>query len=305
MKYILTSLVLCGLAAGLYAQSSLDLLTLSGRYGFPAKYDDSPSVGKATETGAMVNVKLPVKLSGSSIWYNDLTYTMFHVSNDIEFVRGIANPIHLHSFILQTGWYKRFGEGQGIQLLFAPRFMTDFDNASASNFQLGGIAMYEKRFSERLMLRFGAMYNDELGGPFVVPIVYSDWQINSKWSLVGMWPVFGKLNYQVSEKISAGISHFGLITSYRLGHPDYEGDYIERTSIDLSLFGRIRLAGNLHLEGRFGYAVGRSYKQFSADQTVPFRISIIKFGDERVEKNYLFKPGPIVDLRLVYNLPLQ
>jgi hypothetical protein len=305
MKKLLMLPALCGLVLGLYAQSSLDLLTLSGRYGIPASYDDPQFTDKATETGAMVNVKLPVKLSGSSIWYNDLTYTTFHVNNDNDFGTGVANPIHLHSFILQTGWYKRFGEGQGIQLLFAPRFMTDFENASGSNFQLGGIAMYEKRFSERLMLRFVAMYNDELGGPFVVPIVYSDWQINSKWSLVGMWPIFGKLNYQINEKISAGISHFGLITSYRLGHPDYEGDYIERTSIDLSLFGRIRLAGNLHLEGRFGYAVGRSYKQFSADQTVPFRISIIKFGDERVEKNQLFDQGLIVDLRLVYNLPLK
>ena len=84
----------------------------------------------------------------------------------------------------------------------------------------------------------------------------------------------------------------------------YEGYYIERTSIDLSLFGRIRLAGNFHLEGRVGYALSRSYNQYSADQTVPFRIAIIKFNDERVAKNTLFDPGAIVNLRLVYNLPL-
>ena len=29
-----------------------------------------------------------------------------------------------------------------------------------------------------------------------------------------------------------------------------------------------------------------------------------KFGDERVEKNNIFDPGPIVNLRLIYNLPL-
>ncbi len=226
------------------------------------------------------------------------------VYNDIRMPAGLANPLSLQAFILQTGLYQKFGNGQGIQLLFAPRFMTDFEDAGRESFQFGGIVMYEKRFHDQLMMRFGAMYNDEMGGHMVIPLVYSDWQINSKWSLVGMWPIFGKINYKVSENFSTGISHFGMITSYSLGHPDYEGDYIERTSIDLALFGRIRVARNFHLEGRLGYSVGRLYEQFDADQTVPFRLSIISFGDERVAKNVLFNPGPIVNLRLVYNLPL-
>ncbi|MBA7561857.1 hypothetical protein ES708_03503 [subsurface metagenome] len=304
MKRISLALIFSCFAFGLYAQGSIDLLTISGRYGFPQNYENPYQDQKATETGVLVNAKLPVQFSESTIWYNDLTYTNFRVNNDIQMLAGIANPINTHGFILQTGLYQKFGNGQGIQLLFAPRFMTDFENAGGKNFQIGGIVMYEKRFHDQLMLRFGALYNHELGGPFIVPIVYSDWQINSKWSLVGMWPIFGKLKYQARENFSTGISHFGLITSYRLGHPDYEGDYIERTSIDLAWFGRIRLSGNFHLEGRLGYALGRSYQQFTKDQTVPFRISIIKFGDERVAKNYLFDPGPIVNLRLVYNLPL-
>jgi len=306
MKRIKLSFALFLLPLGLFAQSSIDLLTLSGRYGLPANYDSESDYKdqKAKETGVLINAKLPIRFSESTIWFNQITYTAFNVNNDIQMADSIANPIQVHSFILQTGLYKKFGEGQGVLLLFAPRFMTDFQNAGGKNFQFGGIFMYEKRFHERLQMRFGVLYHDELGGPYMVPIVDTDWQINSKWSLVGMWPIYGKLNYQVNENFSTGISHFGLITSYYLGNPAYEGDYIERTSIDLSLFGRIRLAGNFHLEGRVGYALGRSYYQYSADQTVPFRIAIIKFGDERVAKNTLFDPGAIINLRLVYNLPL-
>ncbi len=216
----------------------------------------------------------------------------------------VANPIHLHSFILQTGLYQKFDNGRGLLLLVAPRFMTDFEDDAGKGFQFGGLAMYEKKYHDDLLLRFGLMYHDELGGTYLVPIVHTEWQINSKFSLNGMWPIYGKFNYHVNENFTAGISHFGLLTSYRLGNPNYEGDYIERTSIDLSLFGRIRLAGNLHLEGRFGYALGRSYAQYSADQTVPLRITILKFGDERVAKNTEFNPGPIISLRLAYNLPL-
>ena len=79
---------------------------------------------------------------------------------------------------------------------------------------------------------------------------------------------------------------------------------MERTSIDLGLFGRVRVAGNFHLEGRLGYALGRSYKQYAADQKADFRITIIKFGDNRVARNVNFNPGPIALLRLVYNMPL-
>lgn len=75
-------------------------------------------------------------------------------------------------------------------------------------------------------------------------------------------------------------------------------------SIDPSLFARLRIAGNLHLEGRLGYAIDRKYDQYAADQTVPFRISIIKFGDERITKNIAFGSGMFASLRLVYNMPL-
>ena len=81
MKHLVLTLMLSGLSLGIYAQSSLDLLTISGFYGFPSKYESPYEDQKATPSGALINVKLP-----------------------------IANPIHLHSFILQTGLYKRFGD---------------------------------------------------------------------------------------------------------------------------------------------------------------------------------------------------
>jgi hypothetical protein len=306
MKRILLLLPLVIATNSLMAQSSLELFTLSGSYGLPANYESPYEEFKAKPTGLLVNVKAPVPFSESTVWFNQITYTTFHINNDIQMPPEVFNPIHLHSFILQTGLYRKFGStlDRGVLLLFAPRYMTDFQATSARNFQFGGIFLYEKKFSERLMMRFGGLLHDELGGPYLVPIVETDWQINSRWSLVGQWPITGKLKYKVNENISTGISHFGLITSYRLGNPDYEGDYIERTSIDLSLFGRVRLAGNFHMEGRFGYALGRSYKQFTEDQKVPFRITIIKFGDNRVHKNFLFDPGFVANLRIVYDLPL-
>lgn len=43
----------------LSAQSSIDLFTLSGFYGVPSSYSE-PLDGNATESGMLINLKIPV-----------------------------------------------------------------------------------------------------------------------------------------------------------------------------------------------------------------------------------------------------
>jgi len=102
------------------------------------------------------------------------------------------HPMKLHGFILRTGISQKIGESTALQILFIPRLMSDFEKVDASCFQLGGLAMFEKRFSKDLMMRFGAMYNHDFFGPYMVPVVHLDWDINSKLSIVGMLPVCTK-----------------------------------------------------------------------------------------------------------------
>ncbi len=287
----------------LTGQQTLDILTVSGRYGFPQSYD-SVLTGKAKEYGCMVNLVAPVKFSEKTIWYNSLNYFYFHVANDETLSPEIANPINLHGFLFRTGLYQKFSRGRGIQILIAPRLMSDLKNIDGNSFQFGGMVMYEKKFSDNLTMGFGAMYNQELFGPYLVPVINLNWQLSDRWSINGLLPVYAKINYKVCERFTAGISHFGLITTYSLGDPEYKGDYIERQSIDLALFGRYQIAGNIYLEGRFGQSLGRSYAQYEADQKVDFSLPLIGFGDDRVQKNINFNDGWVVELRLVYNIPI-
>ena len=302
--FLLSGIFLLFAGSPVFSQQSIDLFTVSGRYGLPTSYESTFS-GKSTEITSMINLKAPVVFNDKNIWYNDLTYNYFAVNNDITMPENMANPIRLHGFILQTGLVHRFSTSTAVQLLFAPRYMTDFTGKGLNRWQFGGIFMFEKVFRETLMMRFGALYNQELGGPFIVPLVYLEWQISDRWSASGMLPIFAKVKYKVNDNFNTGLAFFGLITSYKLGDPDYAGDYMERTSIDPALYGRLRIAGNLHFEGRIGYAIDRKYEQYAADQTVPFRISIIKFGDNRVPENVNFHSGMFFNVRLVYNMPLE
>lgn len=303
MKPTFLSICLLLLSYSSIAQESIDLAAVSFRYGTPRPYDSLYS-GKARETSGLINVKVPIVLSESLIWYNDLLYAQFNISNSVPLPDSVVDPISIHGFILQTGIVKKFKNNTGLQILLTPRFMTDFKNVNGKNWQLGGIALYEKRYSDTFMARFGVLYNQERFGPLLTPLIYLDWRIDTKWSFAGLLPVYGRLTYASSEDLSMGLGFFGLTTTYRLGNSRYLNDYIERFSIDITLFLRQRIAGNIYIEGRLGYALSRRYTQYAEDQKLDLRLITFSFGDDRVAKNINFDDGFIGSLRLVYNIPI-
>jgi len=180
--------------------------------------------------------------------------------------------------------------------------MSDFKNLDANSIQMGGLVTYQNDLSENLNLGFGAMYNQELFGPYLVPLFLLEWQVSDRWYIEGMIPVTAKVHYRVNEGLDVGFNHFGLITSYYLGNEDYTGDYMERQSIDLSLFARQRLFGGIFIEGMVGRSFGRGYKQYAGDQTVKFAIPLVAFGDNRTVKNVTFNDGMIFTLKLIFNV---
>ena len=297
-------LLLLFTTSGLFGQQSIDLATLSGRYGFPQSYVTTYPE-KATEVAALFNLKVPVRFGTKTIWYNDFSYLYFQVTDNNIFTDSIANPLNLSGFILQTGIIQKLNENTAFQILIVPRLMTDFTEVNLRSWQLGGIFLFEKRYSERLLLRYGALYNKELFGPNIVPLVSIDFKFGDRWSLTGMFPISLKLAYHQNQNLAFGFSHFGLTTTYLLGNENYRGDYIERTSIDLNFFVRQRIGGNLHVEARLGYTLNRKYAQYSEEDQLDLRLLIFNFGDDRVQKNVNFKNGPIANLRLVYNLPIE
>lgn len=305
MKLIASVLMFLWIGTMAIAQESIDILSLSGQYGLPQEYNPQLSE-KAHETVGLVSLKLPVVFSNKTIWYSDIAYTYSKVTNGLSLSETVMNPIELHGLVLQTGLVQRIDETRAFQLLFVPRFMSDFKNPGSDAWQFGGVALYEKKYSENLRLRFGVMYNGELAGPLIVPLVDVDWKFAPRWSITGLLPIYGKVNYKLNDRTTTGISLFGLVTSYALSDEHYANDYMERTSIDITAFAKWNMMKNLFLEGRVGYALARNYKQYHKGETVDLKISIIKIGDDRGEPlNPIFNDGPIINARLVYSLPIN
>src|SRR5690554_5533336 len=262
--YFLSFLV-CPIMA--LSQNSIDIFTISGRLGLPSEYE-SAQPSKATESGGLVNLKIPIVFNEKTIWYSNFSYTWSRVSNGLSLPREVINPVDLHGLVLQTGLVQRIDDKRAFQLLFVPRFMSDMINPGSDAWQFGAVGLFENRFNENLLMRFGVLYNQEMSGPLLVPLVDIDWQFAPRWSISGIIPIYGKVNYKLTERTTAGFSLFGLVTSYALSEPAYSNDYMERTSIDLTLFAKWKMVGNLFLEGRIGYALAREYKQYHKSEKV-------------------------------------
>jgi len=307
MKRILFVVIACSMGLSLSAQKTVDVLSLSGRYGFPSEYSNSTYGGEATEWGMINGLTYGKNVSSRSMIAVNLNHFYFNVPGapDLEFPSSIASPIVVNGIILRTGLIQDLGKGRSLQVLVAPRLMSDFKNMDSRSFMFGGVLAYKKKFRDELSVGFGAIYSGELFGPYLVPILDLYWEPASKWTIRGMIPVTARIEYAVSENTIAGFNHFGLITTYALGHDDYAGDYLERQSIDLSLFLRQRIAGPIFVEGMAGYALGRKYVQYEGNQKVSLGLPLVTIGDERVIKDNLdtgFGNGVVLSLKLILNM---
>ena len=301
MKRILILLTLTGMTVTGFSQRTIDILTWTGRYGLPQSYEETYTE-KATEWGSILSLVAGFNLAPKTMWAISLNHFYFNVQGDPAIPADLANPIAVNGIILRTGVIQQLGNDWALQMLVAPRLMSDFRNMDGNSFQMGAVLTLEKKFSERLFMGYGAMYNQERFGPYLVPLVNLEWYIGTHWSISGMLPVTARINYQVNDQFSVGFNHFGLITTYYLGEDAYAGDYMERQSIDLSLYARHRLFSIVYLEAMAGRSFGRTYEQYAGDQKVTFALPLVTFGDNRTPENVTFADGILLNLKLVFNI---
>ncbi|MBU8893350.1 MAG: hypothetical protein KOO66_11260 [Bacteroidales bacterium] len=304
MKRLLSTLILACAITAVFAQDRFDIFYVAGNYNFmqtTAINDDTNY-----ETAVMSNLKVPIVFKDSSVWYTSVDYQYFSMNN--EYFTSDPTPVeafNLHGIILRTGYIHRFNSKQSLQILFAPRIMSDFNASFSKSLQLGGILMYEKIKNDDLTWRIGVLYNQEFFGTYIVPVVYLDWNMTHKLKVKGLLPVYAKIYMEPSEKISAGLHFIGLTTTYRINEQGFENYYVDRRSIDLSLFTNIHLFDNVFFEGRAGYSLSRDYGLFAENDKIDLGLPLVNIGDDRTRANNEFEGSPFIHLRLIYSLPVN
>lgn len=300
-KLLLAVLFVCEISS-LSAQKRIDIFTVSGNYNFMST--DSSGDSKNYETAIMANLVLPIVLKDSSVWYTSVDYQYFEVDNKPT-MSSLKDNFNLHGIILRTGLIYKLNSKSTLQVLFAPRYMSDFNASFSESLQLGGVLMFEKVKSPTYTYRVGVFYNQEFFGPYVVPVFYLDWSMTSKFKITGLIPIYGKIYYQASDKFSAGLHFIGLTTTYKINDQNLKNYYVDRRSIDLSLFGNVHLFNNVFLEARAGYSLTKDYGLFEKDDKITLGLPLVNIGDDRTRQNAEFDGSPFIHLKLLYSLPIK
>lgn len=304
MKTLFATLLIVCASFVLTAQNRFDIFNISGNYNFME--NTMVSDEKNSEVSIQSNLSIPIVLKDSSVWYTSIDYQYFSVLNELNAVDMVQIPeFNLHGFIVRTGYIHKFNSKQSLQVLFAPRFMSNFSATFSKSVQLGGILMYEKIKSDDLTYRLGVLYNQEFFGTYIVPVVYLDWNLTSKLKIKGLLPVYGKLYMQPTENLSYGLHFIGLTTTYRVNENGFKNAYIDRRSIDVSLFTNFHIWDNIFFEGRAGYSLSKDYGLFAEDDKIDLGLPLVNIGDNRTRLNEEFGGSPFIHLRLIYSIPVN
>ncbi|MFC2104717.1 DUF6268 family outer membrane beta-barrel protein [Bacteroidota bacterium] len=304
MKTLFITILTLFISISVFAQNRFDVFYIAGNYNFMQTTDINTDANY--EKVVQANLSYPIVLKDSSLWVTSVDYQYFSMNN--EYLATDLTPIeafNLHGIILRTGYVHKFNSKKSLLVFFVPRYMTDFVAPFSKSLQLGGLVMYEKVKSDNYTWRVGVLYNQDFFGNYIVPVFYLDWNVTSKIKVKGLLPMSAKICTQPSEKLSYGLHFVGLTTSHRINEPGYENYYVERKSIDVSLFANINLFDNVFFEGRAGYSLSRDYGLYAEDDKVDLGLPLVNIGDDRTRANEEFGGSPFVHLRLIYSLPVN
>jgi hypothetical protein len=190
--------------------------------------------------------------------------------------------------------------------LFLPKIASDLQKEmNQKHFQFGGIALYNIKKSSNFRYRFGAYFNQELFGPFVVPLIGFYYQSkNKKLEANFTLPVNADLNYEVAKNLKTGLAFNAIVKSFFAA--DFNNNYITKTTNELFGYVQFNLPSyHILIEPQVGYSVARSFRIYDANDKLDFKISAFNFGSKQSPLNFDFNDGLIFKIRLVYRFMLE
>lgn len=298
MKKLIT-LILFLNSGFLFAQNYVDLLKINYS-STPFNNYDSLSGIKTQLQEFSTDITLPIVIDSTK---SIITGILFE---QISLVNQPSSQNTFYTINPKIGLNINHSDKVSGTYIFLPKIASDLTHElNQKHFQFGGIALYNIKKSSNFKYRIGAYYNQELFGPFVVPLLGFYYQSkNKKLEANFTLPVSADLNYQLIKNFKAGLNFSAIVKSFYI--PEFNNNYITKTTNELFAYLQINFPSyRVLIEPQVGYSVGRSYRIYDTDDQLDLKISAFKFGADQKPLNFDFKDGLIFKIRLVYRFMLE
>jgi len=244
------------------------------------------------------DLTFPIKLNENKVIISGIAYEKIKTK-----LHPLSNFTHFTSINLKVGLNKKHSERWTGTYLLLPKISSNLKNVTSKHLQLGALALLKYTKSSHLKYTTGLYFNNELFGPFLVPIFGFYYKSpNQKIETNLVLPIWADINYELKSWLNAGVNFSAFTKSYYLGN---DNAYAVKISNEIFTYLQFNINKSLLLQTKLGYSIGRSYKAYQEDEKIDLGVSLFRFGDERTVLNPSFKDGLIFRLRLIYRFHLN
>lgn len=224
-----------------FSESSVDVL-------FPIQLDST----KAIITGAV----------GERTYFNDRT----------------GNPIMVYGLMLKAGMNLKHGKNWSGTYILLPRIASDKIEFNSKTFQLGGLVLMKRTYSDAFNFKFGVYTNSEFFSPFIVPVVGFYYQKN-RWEMNFTMPISADINYSVKKNLLAvGFRYDGIARSYL--RYNTANRYIEKANNELGPYARLNFK-EWNIRIMAGHSLWRKFGEFESSDKADLALPSFKLGNNR------------------------
>ncbi len=246
------------------------------------------------------DITLPIVLDSSK---SIITGVLFE---QISLVNQPANQSTFYTINPKVGININHSNKVSGTYVFLPKISSDLTSGlSQKHFQFGGLGLIQVKTSAQFKYKFGVYYNQELFGPFLVPLLGFYYQSkNKKFEANFTLPISADANHQLVKNVKAGLNFNAFVKSFYA--PQFNNNYLTKTTNELFAYLQFNFPSyRILIEPQVGYSVARSYRIYNTNDKLDFKVSAFKFGPDQQPLNFDFNDGLIFKVRLVYRFMLE
>jgi len=296
MKNSITFFITLLLFSFCKAQNYVDLAKLHYSITPENSFDSIPGNTTVEDFGA--DITLPIKLNDDNIIITGLVLEKIKAR-----FHPLANYQTISTINLKAGFNKKHSEKWSGTYMLLPKLSSDLKKITEKDFQLGALILMKYTKKENLKYNLGAYYNQELFGPFIVPLFGLYYKSpNKKFETNITLPIWADMNYNMVNWLTIGTNFVAGVRSYNLSE---NNSYVVKKTNEVFGYLQFNISKSLLIQTKTGYSIGRSYRVYNSGDKTDLGISAFRFGDNRTILNPDFKDGLIFRIRLLYRFNIE
>lgn len=293
IKYkILSILCYVIIVPNTFAQNYIDLFELESFYSNRVLENSDDQIKLNSYN---INAIVPLFNGNRSSIALSLNYDNLETENESD------KYFKVFSFATNLVFSKSHNEFLTVRYILMPKLLGNPSKTNTKVTQLGFAALANKLLNETANISYGFLYNNQLFGPFIVPLIGYYTKVNDIEVNI-LLPQNMDVNYKVNPNIFIGLKFNGKMNSYALESNAFglnQNTYLSANENQLGTYLDYNYK-NFHFSIFGGYSFMSSYKIYSDLDRTNLSLFMLKFGDNRYQLNDDLKNGFVIKSSVYY-----